>query len=354
VRVETNSLGTSVADKASYLSRFLYKLLEIMGAAVATAVSGYLVAHLGGFLPPRTQAPTPPAVAVAPSERAVPKTVPANAPASQPAAPQTTQSAAAPETGEQRTTQPQPDTTGSAAQGARKTANANIKTTPAPATTPAPTQATASARKRGKSDKSETAVTDASRPRDATDLKPRDGEDEASVEARVRAALANVDANRPAPADMPPRRGDSQGAAGQARPAESSPGTTAAAIPARPVEQPTASAGGAGQPRSADLGSPVQQPVILPTATQPPAAQPAAPGPLQVVPTQPPPAQQADPLTTVEIKSRPVANIEAMPAAEPPPQEERGVLSAIKHILPDFRRPASADEVPRPPAPVGE
>jgi hypothetical protein len=350
MRVETNSLGTSVADKASFLSRFFYKLLEIMGAAVATAVSGYLVAHLGGFLPPRTQAPA--TVAVAPSERAVPKTVPANAPPSQPASPQGTQSAALPETGEQRTAQPQPDTTGSAVQGARKTANANANgkaTTPVPA----PTQATASARKRGKSDKAETAATDASRPRDAAEAKPREGEDEASVEARVRAALANVDANRPAPADLPLRRGDGQGAAGQPRPAEGPSGTTAA-IPSRPLDQPPASGGQGVQPRSADVGSQVQQPVILPAATQSPAAQPTPPA--QVAPVQPPPVPQPDALTSVEIKSRPVANIETMPAAEPapPPQEERGVLSAIKHILPDFRRPAPADEVPRPPAPVGE
>jgi len=350
MRVETNSLGTSVADKASYLSRFFYKLLEIMGAAVATAVSGYFVAHLGGFLPSQTHTPAPPAVAVAPSERPVPKTVPVNAPPSQPAAPQATQSAAASESGEQRTAQPQPDTTGSAVQSARKTANGNAKATPAPA----PTQATAPARKRGngKSDKAETAATDANKPREATEAKPRDGEDEASVEARVRAALANVDANRPAPADVPPRRGDGQGA-GQPGPAEGSPGTTAA-IPPRPVEQPPASVGAGGQPRSADLGTPMQQPAIPSAATQSPTAQPTPPAPLQVAPVQP--AQQPDALTTVEIKSRPVANIEAMPAAEPapPPQEERGVLSAIKHILPDFRRPASADEAPRPPAAVGE
>ena len=45
-----------MAEKGSFISRFFYKLLEIMGAAVATAVSGYLVAHLGGFLPSQTHA----------------------------------------------------------------------------------------------------------------------------------------------------------------------------------------------------------------------------------------------------------------------------------------------------------
>jgi hypothetical protein len=87
-------LGTSVAEKASFFSRFFYKILEIMGAAVATAVSGYLVAHLGGFLPSQNQAPTPPEVVAVPSERPAPKSVPGNPPASQTATvPQPTQSA---------------------------------------------------------------------------------------------------------------------------------------------------------------------------------------------------------------------------------------------------------------------
>jgi hypothetical protein len=41
-------------------------------------------------------------------------------------------------------------------------------------------------------------------------------------------------------------------------------------------------------------------------------------------------------------------------AAPPPPPEERGVFQTLKHILPDFSRPASHDETPRPPAAVGE
>jgi len=347
-----------VAEKGSFISRFFYKLLEILGAAVATAVSGYLVAHLGGFLPSQTHAPTPPAVAVAPSERPVPKSVPANALASQPATPpQATQSVAAPASpdADRRTGQPQQEATGSAGQPVRKTAKA-------PPAQPQP-------RKPGKPETA-TAATEASRPRETTEAKPREtaeakpreaaeakpreAEDKESVEARVRAALANVDANRPAPADVPPRRGDSQGPAAQPRPAETSPNTTAA-IPPRPLDLPPASVGPA---RSADVGSPAQQPTAQPAAIQSPAPQtaPTPAAPLQVAPVQSTPSQQPDALTTVEIKSRPVATIDpaTAPEAAPQQQEERGVLSVFKRILPDLRRPASTDEAPRPPASVGE
>ena len=358
-----------MAEKGSFISRFFYKLLEIMGAAVATAVSGYLVAHLGGFLPSQTHAPTPPAVAVAPSERPVPKSVPANALASQPATPpQATQSAAAPASpdADRRTGQPQQEATGSAAQPVRKTAKA-------PPAQPQP-------RKPGKSETA-TAATEANRPREtieakpreaaeakpretveakpreAAEAKPREAEDKESVEARVRAALANVDANRPAPTDVPPRRGDGQAPAAQSRPAETSPNTTAA-IPSRPLDLPPASVGPGVQPRSADVGSPAQQPTAQPAAIQSPATQtaPTPAAPLQVAPVQPTSSQQPDALTTVEIKSRPVATIDpaTAPEAAPQQQEERGVLSVFKRILPDLRRPASTDEAPRPPASVGE
>jgi hypothetical protein len=358
-----------VAEKGSFISRFFYKLLEIMGAAVATAVSGYLVAHLGGFLPSQTRTPTPPAVAVAPSERPVPKSVPANALASQPAPPQAAQSAAAPASPDtdHLTGQRQQETTGSAAQPVRKTAKAppaqpQPRKSGKPETATAATEAsrpreTTEAKPREAAEAKPREPTEA-KPREATEAKPREAEDKESVEARVRAALANVDANRPAPADVPPRRGDNQGPAAQPRPAETSPNTTAA-IPPRPLDPPPASVGPGVQPRSADLGSPAQQPTVQPAAIQSSATQTTAPtpaAPLQVAPVQPTPSQQPDALTTVEIKSRPVATIDpaTAPEAAPQQQEERGVLSVFKRILPDLRRPASTDEAPRPPAPVGE
>jgi len=335
-----------VAEKGSFISRFFYKLLEIMGAAVATAVSGYLVAHLGGFLPSRTQAPTPPAAAVAPSEQHHPaaKAVPVNAPASQPATtPQPTQSAAAPASPEapDHKAQSQPDTAGSA-QASRKGANSKAAAAPARKSGKSETVATEANRSRETPDAKSRETAEA-KPRETTDAKPREAEDKESVAAQVRAALANVDAGHPAP--PAPRPGEA-------------PPNTPTAIPPRSLDPPPASVGPGVQPRSADLGSPTQQPTVQPAAIQSPASQtvPAQPAPLQVAPVQPTPPQQPDALTSVEIKSRPVATIDTTPAPEaaPPPQEERGVLSVFKRILPDLRRPASSDEAPRPPASVGE
>ena len=337
----------SVADKGSFISRFLYKALEIIGAAVATAVSGYLVAHMGGFLPSQTtHAPTPPAVAVvpAPSERPVVKNSPANVPAKEPAATaQPTQSAATPPAAEgpdRRAAQTPPEPTTPAAQSVPKNSKTKTAVTPPP---------------RGKSAKEAAATPDAGRPRETPEVKPREGEDKESVEARVKAALAKVDANRQPPAD--PRRGDvspvTQPQAGDVTP------NTTAAIPPRPLESPSAATGPAGQPRSADLGTPVQQSATQPVPSQSPPAQsaPSVAAPVQIAPVQPASPQQPDALTSVEIKSRPIATIDtpAAPQAAPPQEEEKGVGSFFQRILPDLRRPAStAGDAPRPPASVGE
>ena len=61
----------SVPDKVSYFSRFFVKLVEIFAAGVATAVGGYLIAHLGGLW--SSSAPAPAAVQVVPSASAVSK-----------------------------------------------------------------------------------------------------------------------------------------------------------------------------------------------------------------------------------------------------------------------------------------
>jgi hypothetical protein len=356
-------LGTSVAEKASFFSRFFYKILEIMGAAVATAVSGYLVAHLGGFLPSQNQAPTPPEVVAVPSERPAPKSVPGNPPASQTATvPQPTQSAAVPPLPEARPASAQPDPTGSASQTVvRKTAKAQppVRKTGKPET--ATTESKPESKPRDSIEAKLRETTEAKprdpaegKPRDAAEAKPRDpetkardAEDKESVEARIRAALANVDANRP-PSTVP------------ARPGEASPGVTAT-IPAHSLESPSTSpnaGGSAGQPpRAADLGSAGQQPTASP---QSPAVQSAvSAAPAQAGPPQPITPQQPEALTTVEIKSRPVATVETQRPPEPAPApEEKGVLSVIKHILPDFSRPVSNptsnDETPRPPAAVGD
>jgi hypothetical protein len=355
-----------VAEKAGFFSRFFYKILEIMGAAVATAVSGYFVAHLGGFLPSQNQLPPRPEVAIAPSEHSVPKSTPINTPASQTAtAPQPTQSASTPPSPEPRPPSSQQEATGSAGQTVvRKTA----KAPPARKSGKAETAATEPSRPHETTDAKPRETTETkprdsaevkprdpaeAKARDSAETKPRDAEDRESVEARVRAALANVDANRPQAAEVPPRHGEGQAGAGSARPAEASPGATAA-IPARPLELPSASANvgaSAGQqPHSADIGPGGLQPTA---GSQSPAVQPAAVSG-QTGPAQPAAPQQPEALTAVEIKSRPVATVDTPRVSEAPPPEEKGVFSALKRILPDFSHPASNDEAPRPPAPVGD
>ena len=73
----------SVPDKVSYFSRFTVKFVEICAASIATAVGGYLVAHLGGYLPWSAQSPpVPAAIQTAPNVSVVPK-----GPRAQPAPP---------------------------------------------------------------------------------------------------------------------------------------------------------------------------------------------------------------------------------------------------------------------------
>jgi hypothetical protein len=156
-------LGISVSDKVSHFSRFTVKFIEIAAAGVATAVSGYLIAHLGMFL--SAPAPAPSAAQVAPSATSV---VSKSARA-QPAAPVSA------DANEQRPAPAQDATP--PAQPARTTANA------APTVSP---------RKHTKTDTS------------AAESKPRDEE---AVAAQVRAALANA-ANRPAASEAPPHQAD--------------------------------------------------------------------------------------------------------------------------------------------------
>src|SRR5580704_16250016 len=61
----------SVPGETSFISRFTLKFVEIVAAGVATAVSGYVVAHLSGFFP----APAPTAVQV-PTLQAAPQAAP--------------------------------------------------------------------------------------------------------------------------------------------------------------------------------------------------------------------------------------------------------------------------------------
>jgi hypothetical protein len=299
----------SVPDnKASYFSRFTMKLIEIVAAGVATAVSGYMVAHLGGYW----SAPAPAAVQVAPSMSAVSKS-----PRIQPALPVSA------DAGEQRPA-PAPEVTSSTPPAARTTVNAG----------PA-----AAARKH--------AAPDAT----AAEAKPRDKDDKESIEARVRAALANADANRsPPPGVVQPRPADGVASTGAIAAAPRAADVTPQP---RPADGIAGTGAVAAAPRAAD-GTPQPQPQ-----------------PQQQPPQQPPPqapAAQADPLATVEIKSRPIADVAAVPAQASVQEnvpEEKGLFSVFKRI-PDLLRgdapappappvPApTAAAAPRPPLPVGE
>src|SRR6476660_3493270 len=80
--------GDACGGRGSYFSRFTVKFVEIVAAGMATAVSGYLIAHLGGFW----SSPTPAPVVAAPSASAASVNqptppshpVPATSPSSQP------------------------------------------------------------------------------------------------------------------------------------------------------------------------------------------------------------------------------------------------------------------------------
>lgn len=240
------------------------KFLEVVGAGAATAITGYLIAHLGWFSP----APRPAAVETLPSVTTVTK-----APRVQPAAADT---------------------------GAHPAASSR--------------KASAELRIESKRD-----------PDDQT-------HDADSVADQIRAALAKVDANRPRPAEIAPHQ------------VEVTPALPAAAVPPRQVEV-TPALPAAATPRTVE-------PPAGAIAAVPPAAETAPP------PATPEPVAPA-PLGIVEIKSQPVADVAAMPAAPPAAtadaQDDKSLLSALKKI-PEMLRPKSAatTDPPRPPLPVGD
>ncbi len=285
----------SVTDKVSYFSRFTMKFVEIFAASVATAVGGYLVAHLGGYLSWPARGPTPAAVQAAPSASSVVSKTSRARPA-QPAPPAAPVSADA---GEQRPV-PAQDVSSAAKRPARTTVTAKE------AAPPHKTTGTNAAE---------------SKPRESESPESKRREAE-SVEAQVRAALEKVDANRPAPPDVAARTADI--------PPPGPPGPPAVAAEPRPAEAPVAGTTGAVAPRAAEVvPQPVQQAPVLP-----------------------------EPLTPVEIKSRPVAAVDPSPSPEPTTQahaEDKGLLSTLEKI-PEMLRPASGatSDPPRPPLPVGQ
>ncbi len=295
-----------MAGQGSYFSRIMVKSVEIMAAAVATTVSGYLIAHFSGYLTSPMSLPA--AVQVAPS------TATSGASASRPARPV------------QTSVSPQPIVPASADAAPPRSAPAQDVTPPQPARSTTNAAPVVTPRKR--------AVTDTN----AAETRSRDPE---TVESRVRAALAKVDSTRPVQPAVPPRQADvmpGPPAVAPPRATDNAPGPVAVA------------------PHAVDTNAAVNPPRAVDPVTV--GAVPRAADPL------PPPAQvapaQSEPLTTVEIKSRPIASVDASPPPQPAPpaeeEEDKGLLSAIKKI-PDFLRSDShppVTEAPRPPMPVGD
>src|SRR5215469_11386730 len=145
-----------MSGEVSYLSRFFVKFVEISAAGLASAICAYALAHFGGLL--SSSAPAQTAVQVGPTASEVAGSLRA----------QPTPPAAAAAVNKQS---PAPDTDAPVAQPARK-AGKDAKALP-------PSKHT---------------KTDAS----VAEKEPRG---QKSAEALARAALANVDANRPAPND---------------------------------------------------------------------------------------------------------------------------------------------------------
>jgi hypothetical protein len=268
----------SVPGEASFLSRFTIKFLEVLAAGVATAFSGYLVAHLTGYSP----APAPGAV----QSPAVQEQPPSNLNALAPA--QTVVNAAP--AAALRKSIPGDNKPGD-------TKSADIK--------PADNDAIAN-KLRDTAD---------SEPRDAVESKPGAAQ---SLEARVRAALAN--ANRPAPAEAPRRQAE----------------TPSNAAPRPIVIAPAV----ANEPRVADA-------------------------PTDAIAAPPAPQTAAVPLAlpaTVEIRSQPVAGADAPPPPQADAQaaektqdkaEDNNPFSAFAKLL-RSDKPLPDDQAPRPPAPVGQ
>src|SRR5438876_9187838 len=150
-----------MSGENSYFSRFFVKFVEVSAAGLATAISAYALAHFGGLL---SSSPTP---ASAPAQTAV-QVGPIASEVAGSLRGQPTPPAAAAAVNKQSPA-PQQDTDAPVAQPARKTGK-DAKALP-PRT------------------KTDTSV---------AEKEPRG---QKSAEALARAALANVDANRPAPND---------------------------------------------------------------------------------------------------------------------------------------------------------
>ena len=226
-------------NEDSYLLRFLAKFVEIIAAGLATAISAYLIAHLGGPLSASMVMPAAVATApAAPVELDASKSPPARSIGP------VTAAADEPRPASQSATEAAP------AQPARKTPKA-APSGPMPA---------------AKDVRGSTAA----------------GRGERSAEALARAALANLDAER-SPADESVRRVASASSSTAAAPIEV--GMRPTEVPAREAEVPPPASVEAALPRIATVDP------LPPPSTSPPES--AAPQPASAA------ADEADGLLSV-------------------------------------------------------
>jgi hypothetical protein len=200
----------------SYFSRFLLKFVEIIAAGLATAASGYLIAHLSGVL---SSPPPAPATAVFPApNESVLSGLPA--PPAQPASPASPSSPAPPAQPIAPVTAPVSADINHPALAPAPEPNAPHPVQTAQPAHPAPAKATPPAKRNENAAKETT-------------------HDQDSLAAQVRAALANADANHTEPPPDSALHAPHEPLA-QPRPLSGLPGPTAvgAAPPAAPRLQP--------------------------------------------------------------------------------------------------------------------
>jgi hypothetical protein len=286
-------LEGSVTSEGSFLSRLTIRFLEVFAAGLATAVSGYLIAHFSGYL----AAPTPAALVQQP-----------------PAIQQGIQSGSATPV----VNETLPAAAAAKSNGAEQPPSSN------------------GAGAKGRDAGHDTARDAA---RETTETRPHEAARSPAVpsfEARMRAALEKAGPANPASSEAA-RRQAAAPVDAISRPSNAAP---------RPVDTPTGSIASAPPPEdSVSRAVPVEP---LPGATAPTVENTAAPSP---------PIQLAPP-ATVEIKSQPVASVDAnqpAPAAAQPPgkDQDEGPFAAITKRL-HIDKLLTGQPPPRPPMPVGD
>jgi hypothetical protein len=281
-------IGISMSGEVSYFSRFFVKFVEIIAAGLASAISAYLLAHFWGLV---LSSPTP---ASAPAQTAVQVG---------PTASEVTEGLRA------RPTPPVAAAAVAAVAQPAKKAGKDAKASPP--------------RKHTKTD---------------TSVAEKEPRGQNSAEALIRAAIANVDANRPAPADalMGPGLTDTRSAPVDVQPRQAVVPSRQADVVPRPVDVP---------PRAATINAASHAADVQP--------QPVLPRPATGADLQPRSPVRAT-VDSLPPSASPPLEI-AAPRRPPAADQDKGVFSALERI-PDLLRPdppPAIGETPRPPMPVG-